>query len=543
MSGRNRYQLLLFILTIGLAFWLNSCANIVPPTGGIKDERPPVLVYSYPRNGETQFKGHQVVLEFDEDISLNNLNQELIISPNLNLKYKYEHYKKKLTLKFPKPLPADKTISLNFREGIKDFNEGNILKDLSLAFSTGADLDSINVTGEVLHAQTNLPAGDLLVGLFVPTDTFGLNKSKPDYFTKTNKEGKFRLQNLRADTFLLLAFNDANGNLTYDNKEERLAFMDGALHLTGDSSINLLLAPYDDQSPKVVTKKAKYQVAEIELDEGLDSFKISYPEMPIVEPKFRYITNESSIQVYRHTIKTDSIKAQLLAFDSTGNRLDTTFTIRFSNEIKDTLNDWDKTKLEVEPVRGIAFEPKTRIRFSASHPIAEVKQNKVWIMPDSTKKIFGKDLGIQYREGKAEFTNTDIKFDSLLYVVLDTQCIHLVTGKYSKPEKYAYEKVKPKTVNENASSISGTLPESWGTVVVELLNEGFNPVKTTKAKTSFKFTEVDPGKYKIRVVMDENGNGKWDKGNFNQKKQTETIRIWKEEILIKQGWDVEDIKF
>ena len=44
----------------------------------------------------------------------------------------------------------------------------------------------------------------------------------------------------------------------------------------------------------------------------------------------------------------------------------------------------------------------------------------------------------------------------------------------------------------------------------------------------------------IRVIYDENRNGKWDSGNVRLKKQPENIWINEKEITLRPNWEAEE---
>jgi uncharacterized protein (DUF2141 family) len=63
----------------------------------------------------------------------------------------------------------------------------------------------------------------------------------------------------------------------------------------------------------------------------------------------------------------------------------------------------------------------------------------------------------------------------------------------------------------------------------------------TAAEWSNKF--VNPGEYEIRILFDNNNNGKWDPGNYSKKLQPEKAITLKDRLAIKANWDNErDIK-
>lgn len=63
----------------------------------------------------------------------------------------------------------------------------------------------------------------------------------------------------------------------------------------------------------------------------------------------------------------------------------------------------------------------------------------------------------------------------------------------------------------------------------------------TTMEWSSKF--VTPGDYEIRILFDDNNNGKWDPGNYSKKLQPEKAITLKDKLAIKANWDNErDIK-
>jgi hypothetical protein len=52
-------------------------------------------------------------------------------------------------------------------------------------------------------------------------------------------------------------------------------------------------------------------------------------------------------------------------------------------------------------------------------------------------------------------------------------------------------------------------------------------------------TLIAPGEYKLRVLYDANGNGKWDTGNYWKKKQPEVVLAVDQKINIRPNWENE----
>jgi hypothetical protein len=56
-----------------------------------------------------------------------------------------------------------------------------------------------------------------------------------------------------------------------------------------------------------------------------------------------------------------------------------------------------------------------------------------------------------------------------------------------------------------------------------------------------RFDKLKPGNYNLRLIVDENNNGKWDAGDYFSKKQAEVILHYPQTVNIRAGWDTENI--
>ena len=152
------FKSLLFLLCVkGLIF---GCAKRGTPTGGPKDTIPPLLINASPKNKSIQFKSREITLSFDEYIKLKNLDQQLIISPPLDLSElaiePQTTISKKINIEFNDSLNLEEktTYTFNFGSSIEDNNEGNILPFFSYTISTGDVIDSLFIKGKVSDAYS-----------------------------------------------------------------------------------------------------------------------------------------------------------------------------------------------------------------------------------------------------------------------------------------------------------------------------------------------------------------------------------------------------
>ena len=77
-------------------------------------------------------------------------------------------------------------------------------------------------------------------------------------------------------------------------------------------------------------------------------------------------------------------------------------------------------------------------------------------------------------------------------------------------------------------------------IIIQIIN---NQDKTIQQKlvnntSIISFDYLKPETYRIRIIYDDNKNGKWDTGNFLNKKQPETVEYFKEEQAVRSNWSL-----
>ena len=79
-------------------------------------------------------------------------------------------------------------------------------------------------------------------------------------------------------------------------------------------------------------------------------------------------------------------------------------------------------------------------------------------------------------------------------------------------------------------------------VIVQLTNEKGEVQREIFASESqiFEFNNLNPGNYIARVVLDGNGNGKMDTGNYLEKRQPERVSYYPGVIEIRANWEKEE---
>ncbi|RYG31659.1 MAG: hypothetical protein EOO01_35145, partial [Chitinophagaceae bacterium] len=178
-----------------------GCANIVPPQGGLKDTLPPEITRVSPRDSTKLFTGDRINFVFNEYIDLDNVQQNLIMSPLPASTPNVSRKLNTMTVKLRDTLEPNTTYAINFGNAIKDVNEGNVMKNYTYIFTTGQYFDSLQFAGKVILAETGEIDTTLTIMLHRSADDSALFKEKPRYVTKTDNTGSFRFRNLPGGTY------------------------------------------------------------------------------------------------------------------------------------------------------------------------------------------------------------------------------------------------------------------------------------------------------------------------------------------------------
>lgn len=225
---RNRRNIFkrewLGIMVVALCIY--ACANRGYPEGGPKDETPPQVVEEVPLSYTTNFKAKRVNIYFDEFVQLNDINNKFIFSPPVKKDPKVSLKGKYVQVAIPDSLRENTTYSLDFADAIVDNNESNPLGFYRYVFSTGERIDTLELGGTVVNAESYEPVLGVLVALYEKQGDSIPLKELPDYIARTDSSGNFRLTNLREGHYRVMAIEDANRDKMYTPESEMFAWMD-----------------------------------------------------------------------------------------------------------------------------------------------------------------------------------------------------------------------------------------------------------------------------------------------------------------------------
>ena len=233
---RSLHALVLLFVAILI---LVACANIGSPDGGPYDETPPKIVRTSPKFAATNTDANKVILEFDENIKLENPNEKVVVSPPQLNQPEINSSGKRITVTLLDSMMPNTTYTIDFADAIEDNNEGNPMGDYAFTFSTGESIDTFQVSGYVLNAEDLEPIKGIVVGLYYLDADSAMSdedadKTLPDSIfrtspferiSRTDSRGHFVIKGLNKNTrYRVFALKDVDFDYRFSQKAEMLAF-------------------------------------------------------------------------------------------------------------------------------------------------------------------------------------------------------------------------------------------------------------------------------------------------------------------------------
>ncbi|MFY7828922.1 MAG: Ig-like domain-containing domain [Flectobacillus sp.] len=525
---------------------LFSCAQVVAPTGGKKDTLAPQLVMSVPANQSKNYKGKSIEIQFDEYINVDNLQQQLLITPSTEPFFTTKTMPKGVRITFEDAFQPNTTYSFNFREAIKDITERNPAKNVRIVFSTGSIIDSLTVAGKVEDIVENKGFLDATVGIYKYSDTLKVNKIKPYYFTKTDSSGNFKIENVAAGKYRIYAISDVNNNLLYDETKEKIGFITDTLQLNqSQSNLNIKIAKADYSPVKVSKTRTTTNYYIMELNKGVKKVKINF-ENPKDSIPYQLV-EKNTIRVYNlNKVSQDTVKIAVTVTDSLDRTFDFKQKIKFKAKGKKEDSFVEEFRYEVSPQNNQQADLKEvgyTVKFSK--PIGFFDWKKIKVLNDTLKKVDILEKHFLWNEDRTEvllkipeapkpkeFLSLEIPVNTFQSIEGDTNKIVKQLNPLRDPENYGL--IEGQINNPNAKQCIVQILNDKKEVVKELIHN-----KTGK----YTFDYLVPGVYRIRLIVDSNKNGRWDAAIVDKNIPAEEILHINDKIKLKQNFELSGFDF
>jgi hypothetical protein len=572
-GSRVKHRISGIILLILIA----GCAKVSSPSGGLKDRVPPVVVKSNPVKGTKNFRGKEVSVTFNEYVVLDKINEKFMVSPPMKKKPKVFLRGKSVIIQYEEALHDSTTYTFNFQDAIRDLNENNILNNYQFVFSTGPVIDSLSVTGNVYNALSLDAPAETLVLLYNELYDSAAVKHIPAYISRVNKNSYFRIDNIRAGTYRLYALKDADNSKNYNLQDEQFAFMKDTIVV--NSQKNYL--PIVEDTVKVTTKITASSLAGADTIVKLGDYKLILFQSPKTA---HYLTSSSRNTPYKlqYTLSIPPDTAGF-SFSIPGSRPGSYYTEQSRNN--DTLRVW---------LTDSSLFSKTLINTLVSYPFTD-STGKVIQRLDSVKMLFqatglkknrmkkppfsvtsglftgairaGQQIQLQ---SQTPFGRTDtskirlyegsgtggVKVPFVFNPDTSNSCRMFMTARMTQGNNYlfiadsgSFRNIYGDVSDSAGYKISVRKDDTFGKLIfniknyegariIQLLTHEEKPVRETRMVKDGKveFAYLDRGKYRLRVIYDINGDGKWTTGDFKTGLQPEPASFYPQEIEVKENW-------
>lgn len=579
-----------------------SCASPGSPDGGPYDETPPKIIGCTPKYGATGVKTNKLTLRFNEYVKIENASEKVVVSPPQIEMPEITASGKNIKIKLLDSLKENTTYSIDFSDAIVDNNEDNPLGKYAYIFSTGNEVDTMEISGRVLNAENLEPIKGTLVGLHKDTVDSVFRISPFIRVARTNGSGEFTIKGVAPGTYRIYALNDVDGDFRYTQRSEQLAFKTETIKTSSypdvypdtiwhDSTYydSIRMVPYTHYLPDDVVLLAfssKVQDRFLLKTERSDArhLDVYFTGAAPVAPKIKGLNfNEKDAFIEECSINNDTIIYWIkdtalinqdtlstiytyLQTDTLGMLVEQSDTIEFVSKIsherqlkfdKQEYDKWkktqDKLKKKNKPYQK-EMPPKALDMKCSATSILDANKNIEFMMNEPIVYVDTSKIHLALIvDSIAKQANYVLKRKEL------TSKAYILYGEWRPEQKYhltidsaAFVGVYGHVNNASEYNISIPSLDTYSSffvnikglkdsaLIVQLLNNSDKVEAFAKAENNHaEFYFVKPGKYYMRMFVDKNNNGKWDTGDFDSGLYPEPVYYYPNPFDLKAKWDIE----
>lgn len=588
----SRKSLFLYVFAFAATLGIYSCANRgLGPTGGPKDLTPPVVLKITPPNKSTNFHGKRVDIQFNKIVQLDHPLDKIVVSPPQKEQPAAVSTGRHVIVTLNDSLKDNTTYTIDFDNSIKDYNEGNILKNFWTSFSTGSTIDTMQVGGVVLDARNLNPVPGVLTGIYANLADSAFTHLPMLRLGKTSEKGRFTILGVKKGAYRVYALKDMDGDYKFSQPGEGIAFDETPVHTSFKMDVyndtirtdsvtidTIRRVPYVHYLPDTLTllyfhenffRQRLVRSERPQADKIVLYFSAPNDTLPHLQPMgFQWKTPPLLQQsLHKDTLTywfTDTIaaKADTLRFvlhyaksDSVGKLVPTLDTLQLHWHVivrklkaikppklpKGMLphaSVAQLAKFETNILQVMEMAEPIRLRFTA--PVVEYDSAKIHLF--QKVDTLWKPIHFVLKKDDDVGLNFAIAYpyqpDESFKLTVDSAAFHDLHGLCTNKFEQSF-KVR---ALEEYSSLIVHLTKPIPHVVFELLDANDQVLRTVKeqADNNSTFRYVMPGTYYLRLFIDANDNGKWDTGDYAKHIQPETVYYYPEKIVLRVNWDIEE---
>ncbi len=597
--NKNRLGKSVLIFAFLLPLLVVGCARMGNPDGGWYDETPPRVVAASPADKSVNVHTKKISVFFNEFIRLDNPQEKVVVSPPQLEVPEIKTNGKRILVTLLDSLQENTTYTIDFSDAISDNNENNPMGNYTYSFSTGAAIDTFEVSGYVLEAHNLEPLKGVLVGLYDNLEDSAFHKLPMKRVSRSDSRGRFVIKGVAPGSYRAYALEDMDGDYRYTQMSERIAFSTDtiipsakadirqdtlwrdSLHIESVSRVGYTHFLPDDivLCTFNVPLTNRYLIKNERPNPDRFSLFFSYGDDRLPEIKGLNF-NEQDAFIIENSEKNDTVTYWLrdtmlvnqdtLHMEVTYRMTDTLGVLQQQVDTLEILSkqpyikrmkqkqkeyeEWAKIQ-EKQRKKGFPYDtimpkkplslriglsgsldPDRNILFTSPTPLANI---------DTTRMhLYVKRDTLWY---ESRFMLRDLGHREYLFMgewqpgmeyslELDSAAFTDIYGTSSGKQKRGF---KVKSYDAYSSLLVGIHGLDGKQLVVQMLNSSdkvYKELVTTTGQAEFYY--VTPSTYYLRLFVDENRNGVWDTGDFEKGLQPEPVYYYHDEIECRAKWDV-----
>ena len=573
-----------------MALIVHSCANIAAPMGGEYDVDPPVVRNSTPGFNELNVSPQRVEIEFDENIKIESPTEKVIITPPQKIMPIIRSAGRRAIVELKDELLPNTTYTIDFTDAIVDNNEGNPLENFMFSFSTGDQLDTLSIAGKVLNAEDLEPVTGMYVGIHSNFDDTVFTNVPFERISRTDSRGNFIVRGMAPGKYRVFALGDLNRDYRYDNPMEAIAFLDSIVSPSTMPAVRQDTVFVDSITVDTIldVKYTRFLPDDLVLNSFLSGFQRLYllrserpvenslniffsaptsaPGFSLIEPNIegddwyvaeRNLNNDTLMLwitdsiVYQH----DSIRMQIsyLETDTLNRNVITNDTLSFNfrrtdqdkkaeDRKREDSKDEEDEESELPDIRFLSIQSNVQSTFELFNPIRIEFEQPVIEFDSSFVKL---EIEVDSLFDTIPFRFESDSLNPRKFVLrpswepgskyklsIDSAALTSIYGLWNNTYEQSFTVKDLDQYGNLQISISGLAEGKKA--FVELLNNSDKPFRKSDVKGNVvRFQDLPPSEVYARLIIDDNGDGLWTTGNYEELRQPEKVYYYPGKFVIR----------
>ena len=587
------------LLTAVLA--LVSCAKMGSPDGGWYDETPPKITRTVPQDMSTGVKQNKISIFFNEYIAIENATEKVVVSPPQMETPEIKAGGKIIKVELKDTLRDNTTYTIDFSDAISDNNENNPLGNYTYTFSTGSEIDTMEVAGYVVEAENMEPIKGILVGLYDNLEDTAFTREPMLRVSRTDSRGRFIIRGVAPGNYRIYALDDADGNYMLSQKSEKIAFDDRIITPTFKDDIrqdtlwrdslhidNIVRVPYTHFLPDDIVLKAftetqtdRYFLKSERKDAECFTLFFSYGDgqMPEVRAlnfddtdafitesnaacdtvtywlRDTAIVNLDTLNIELGYMQTDTLGLLQPQTDTLEILAKTPLAKRLKQKEKE-IEEWKKQQEKAER-RGLPFDtvmtpeplkaewkapseldPDKNIGLTVPAPLARIDTSFIHLYSKIDTSWYRSPFVFRAKAGALRAYELLGEWRPGVEYSLEVDSAAF-TDIYGNASAAYKHGFRVKTLDAYGTVLFRFIGMEDTSVVAQLIDSGGRTVKEVKTNNgTAEFFYVNPAVYYMRIYIDSNGNGLWDTGEYAARRQAEAVYYYPKKIECRAKWDL-----